>query len=394
MSAASAIVGIGRTEYYQRGRSQGMSANELACEAILNALDDAGLAVEEVDGFALFSGGMDTALLAQTLGIPEVRFSATISGTGGGSAGSVGLAAAAISANVANVVVSVVTVQQAALRMGAALAPRSGAGPYAMSPTAQSDFTVPAGLLSPGQAFSILTSRHMHEFGTTREHFAEVVMSTRSNASRRETALKRTPLSLEEYLSSRMISDPLCLYDYCLESDGAAAVVTTSLKRAQSLRQPPVQILGAAHGGAGSWGQAIGWFNMPGEIFASSGHQAIAKTLYGMAGLAPADVDVALLYDHFSPMVIMQLEDYGFCPRGEGGAYVAEGNIRWPDGSLPVNTHGGNLSEAYILGMTHILEGVEQLRATAVNQVMNAEVALVTGGPAAVPVSALLLGRG
>ena len=130
---------------------------------------------------------------------------------------------------------------------------------------------------------------------------------------------------------------------------------------------------------------------MPDEYFASSGHRPVAKRLYEMAGVTPADVDVALLYDHFTPMVIMQLEDYGFCGIGEGGPFVADGNIRWPDGSLPVNTHGGNLSEAYIIGMTHVKEAVEQLRGTAVNQVDGAEVALVTGGPASIPVSSLLL---
>jgi acetyl-CoA acetyltransferase len=130
---------------------------------------------------------------------------------------------------------------------------------------------------------------------------------------------------------------------------------------------------------------------MPDEYFTSSGHRPVAKRLYEMAGVTPADVDVALLYDHFSPMVIMQLEDYGFCGIGEGGAFVADGNIRWPQGSLPVNTHGGNLSEAYIIGMTHVKEAVEQLRGDAVNQVADAEVALVTGGPESIPVSSLLL---
>ena len=145
-------------------------------------------------------------------------------------------------------------------------------------------------------------------------------------------------------------------------------------------------ILASAHGGIGRWGPAIfNYFQMPDEDFASSGHRPVAKRLYEMAGVGPHDVDVALLYDHFSPMVIMQLEDYGFCPIGEGGPFVADGNIRWPTGTIPVNTHGGNLSEAYIIGMTHVREAVEQLRGTAVNQVEGAEIALVTGGPPALP---------
>jgi acetyl-CoA acetyltransferase len=133
---------------------------------------------------------------------------------------------------------------------------------------------------------------------------------------------------------------------------------------------------------------------MPDDEYASSGHRRVAKRLYQMAGLGPGDVDVALLYDHFSPMVLMQLEDYGFCPVGESGPFVADGNIRYKGGTIPVNTHGGNLSEAYIIGMTHVREGVEQLRGTAVNQVPGAEVVLVTGGPAALPVSSLILKKG
>ena len=189
------------------------------------------------------------------------------------------------------------------------------------------------------------------------------------------------------------ISDPLCLYDYTMESDGAVAVVTTSAARARDLRHPPVYIMASAMGGDGRWGRGIYWMGMPDDIYASAGGEAVARMLYERAGIGPGDVDVALLYDHFTPMVLMQLEDYGFCAKGEGGPFVAEGNLRWPTGSIPVNTHGGNLSEAYIIGMTHVKEAVEQLRGTAVNQVDGAEVALVTGGPSSIPMSAVLLHR-
>jgi acetyl-CoA acetyltransferase len=239
--------------------------------------------------------------------------------------------------------------------------------------------------------FAVLAQRHMHLYGTSRDHFCEVAISTRNNAIRRPTALMKQPLTREDYFGARMISDPLCLYDFCLECDGAVAVVTTSIERAHDLRQPAVPILASANGGHGRWGQAITWMGMPDDEFASSGHRPVAQHLYEMAGATPGDVDVALLYDHFTPMVIMQLEDYGFAPIGEGGRFVADGNIRWPNGSLPVNPHGGNLSEAYIIGMTHVKEAVEQLRGTAVNQVADAEIALVTGGPASIPVSSLLL---
>jgi acetyl-CoA acetyltransferase len=393
----TAIVGVGSTEYYRRGESLPRTPVEMACSAIIAAMDDAGLPLDTLDGFALYSHGADVALIAQTLGLPEVRFTAGLTGGGGGSAGSVGLAASAIVAGQAGVVVSLLSLQQAQRRLGAAFAPQGGSGggggAYGYVPTPEKDFNLPFGLLGPGQAFAMLARRHMHLYGTRREDFAEVAISTRANAIRRPTSLRQEPLTADEYFGARMIADPLGLYDFCMESDGAVAVVVTSAERARHLRHPPIYVLGAAQGGQGRWGQAITWMNMPDEYFASSGHRRVAERLYQAAGVGPGDIDVALLYDHFTPMVVMQLEDYGFCPRGEGGRFVADGNIRWPGGSIPVNTHGGNLSEAYLIGSTHIREGVEQLRGTTVNQVEGAEVALVTGGPAAIPTSGLILGR-
>ncbi|MDQ1455906.1 MAG: hypothetical protein QOH28_1526, partial [Actinomycetota bacterium] len=219
----------------------------------------------------------------------------------------------------------------------------------------------------------------------------EVAITERANAIRRPTSLRQQPLTREEYFAARMISDPLCLFDFCLECDGAVAVLTVSAERAGDLRHRPVYIGASANGGAGRWGQAITWMGMPDEYFTSSGHRTVARRAFEMAGITAADIDVALLYDHFTPMVIMQLEDYGFCPIGEGGPFVADGNIRYGSGTIPVNTHGGNLSEAYIIGMTHVKEAVEQLRGTAINQVEGAEIALVTGGPASIPVSNLIL---
>lgn len=390
----AAVVGVGSTPYYKRGRSLPQTPFELAGKAMLAALDDAGLTVDDVDGLALYSMGLggDTSLFAQVMGIPEVRFTATLTGGGGGSAGSVGLAAAAIHAGMATTVVSLMTLQQAASRFGTSYAPRGRPGAqYSAPPSPEKDFTSPSGLMGPGQMFAVLAMRHMHLYGTQREHFAEVAISTRANAIRRETSIMQTPLTIDDYFDARLIAEPLCLYDFCLECDGAVAVVTTSLERAKDLRHPPVKVTASAHGGMGRWGQAITWMNMPDEYFVSSGHRPVARRLWEMSGMTAADVDVALLYDHFSPMVIMQLEDYGFCPIGEGGPFVADGNIRWGTGSIPVNTHGGNLSEAYIIGMTHVREGVEQIRGTAVNQVPDATVALVTGGPASIPTSSLLL---
>jgi acetyl-CoA acetyltransferase len=245
---------------------------------------------------------------------------------------------------------------------------------------------------------SLLTRRHMYQYGTTRDAFAEIAISTRNNALNRPKARYREPLTREQYFGSRMIADPLCLYDFCMETEGAVAIVTTSLERARDLRQRPVPVVAAAHGGTREWGRGFSWFGMPDdETFASSGHKAVADRLYRRAGVTPQDIDVALIYDHFTPMVLMQLEEYGFCKKGEGGPFVLSGAIRYAaertPGTIPVNTHGGQLSEAYVIGATHIMEGVEQLRGTAINQVAGAELALVTGGPAALPTSGLILGR-
>jgi acetyl-CoA acetyltransferase len=402
MRDQAAVVGIGATPYYKRGQSVPQTQLSMACTAIVGALDDAGLTVADLDGFAIYSNAIEPAQVASVLGMPEVRFAATLTSGGGGSAGSLGLGAAAIHAGMAEVCVSVMTLQQVTRRLGGSTVNGQsmygggggGGNPYGAGGIPPSmAFTASCGLISPGHSFSLLTRRHMHLYGTKREHLAEVAINQRNNAMTRPTSLQRSPLTLEDYFNARMISDPLCLFDYTLETDGAVAAVITSADRARDLRQRPVYIMASANGGMGRWGPAIfSYFQQPDEYFASSGHRPVARRMYEMAGIAPDDVDVALLYDHFSPMVLMQLEDYGFCGIGESGPFVAEGNIRL-GGKIPVNTHGGHLSEAYIIGMTHVREAVEQLRGVAVNQVPGAEIALVTGGPASLPVSGTLLRR-
>ncbi len=397
----TAIVGIGATPYYKRGESLPETQLSMACTAILGALEDAGLTVQDLDGFTIYSSAIDPAQVASVLGVPEVRFAASLTSGGGGCAGSLGLAAAAIHGGMAEVCVTVMPLQQVTRRLGGTqvngismYGGGGGGNPYGGSgipPTMA--FTAGSGLISPGNSFAVLTQRHMHLYGTTREHLAEVAITQRNYAVNRPTAIQRTPLTLDEYFNARMISEPLCLFDYTMETDGAVAAVVTSADRAKDLRQPPVYIMASANGGMGRWGPAIfSYFQAPDEYFASSGHRPVATRMYEMAGIGPDDVDVALLYDHFSPMVLMQLEDYGFCPIGESGPFVSEGNIG-PGGKIPTNTHGGHLSEAYIIGMTHVREAVEQLRGVAVNQVPDAEIALVTGGPAALPVSGTLLRR-
>jgi acetyl-CoA acetyltransferase len=381
----TAIVGIGATPYYKRGASAPQTLIELVCKAILVAVADAGLSVRDIDGFAYFAGGFDTPLLMETLGIPEVRFSASLTGTGGGSAGCIGLAAAAITGGLADIVVCVGANQQLQQRFGTIT---GSAEANALSP-----FYSAAGLAGPGHMFALLARRHMHLYGTTREHFAEVAIRLRQNALTHPDALMRRALTREDYFAAPMIADPHCLFDFCLESDGAIAVIVTSAERARDLRRPPAYVLASAHGGSRDWGRSIYWMNMPDEVFASSGHATVAARLFQMAEVTPADIDCAQIYDHFTSQVIMQLEDYGFCGKGEGGPFVASGAINLRTGSLPLNTDGGQLSCGYVWGMTHVREAVEQIRGTAINQVPDVQLALVTGGPSVVPVSGLILRR-
>jgi acetyl-CoA acetyltransferase len=283
----------------------------------------------------------------------------------------------------ATYVVSVMALQQSRQRLGTVYGDKT--------PDPIDSFTQPAGLVGPGFLLAPLVRRHMHLYGTRREAFAEVVISQRENSINRPQAARRNPLTSEEYFRSPMLADPMCRLDFCLETEGAIAFITTSADRARDLRRKPVYIHATAHGGRREWGRAFSWMGMPDDVYASSGHKPVADRLWQMAGIGPADIDVALLYDNFSPVVVMQLEDYGFCQKGEGGPFVESGAIRYRTGSIPVNTHGGQLSEAYIIGATHVLEAVEQLRGTAINQVSAAEFALVTGGPGAMPVSSLVL---
>ncbi len=358
---------------------------ELAGDAVLAALREAGLSPADVDGFSYFAGGFDSAALMETLGIPKIRFSAGLTGTGGGSAGAVGLAAMAVATGQARCVVVLGGQQQTTTRYGEIAA--------GYEPSAENAFFLSVGLFGPAQMFALLARRHMHLYGTTRAQFAEVALSCRANALRTPGALMTKPLDLDAYFDAPMVADPHCLFDCCLESDGMIACVVTAADRARDLPQRPVLIRASAHGGARDWGRSIYWFNMPDEVFASSGHAPVARDLWCRAGLGPSDIDCVQIYDHFTSQVLMQLEDYGFCARGEAGAFVASGAIR-SDGSLPLNTDGGQLSHGFVWGMTHIREAVLQLRGQAVVQVPDAEVALVTGGPSPPPVSGLILRRG
>jgi acetyl-CoA acetyltransferase len=378
----AAIAGVGATPYYFRGESVPQTLYELIGKAILAALADAGLKITDVDGLAFYASGFEPGLITEMLGIPELNFASTVSAQGGGSAGVLDLASMAIETGRAKTVVCIGACQQSNRRYGLALAN--------LAATPDGVWSRAAGLTGPGQALALIVRRHMHVYGTRRQAFAEVVMSSRLNASTRPGAMRRRPLTLDEYMAAPMLADPLCQLDFCLETDGAVAFVVTSGERARDLAQRPVYIAASAHCGSREWGRSFFWLNMPDAVFSSAGAELVARRLYAQAGVAPQDIDVALFYDHFSPFVILQLEDYGFCLRGEGGPFVESGAIR-QTGSIPVNPHGGHLSEAYVIGMTHIREAVEQLRGQAVNQIAGAQFALVTGGPAPIPMSGAIL---
>jgi acetyl-CoA acetyltransferase len=386
-----AIVGVGVT--YVEPRDPKGNAEDLSILAAKAALDDAGLARDEVRGMTSDLSGAEPSYFAKQMGIPEVSFSASLSSGAGGGPGTLGLAASAIVGGFADVVLSMVAVAVAPKRPGGTSSatralPLGDAGPYGSpsGPMPEDAFTQPSAIVLQAQQAAIIAQRYQHQYGLTREQLAAVVTSQCDNAARRGHGKL---LGMSEYLAAPMLFDPLSVLDCSPELEGsfAVAVILTTLERARDLRQPSVVLAGAAIGGTTSHSTML---QMPDASFASSGHREVALDLWGMTGLAPDAVDVALLYDDFSPMVIMQLEDYGFCPIGEGGAFVAAGHTRL-GAAIPVNTHGGNLSSAYLRGATHVVEAVEQLRGTAANQVPGAEVALVTGAPAAIPMSAAIL---
>jgi len=357
----AAIAGIGQTEYSRRS---GRTVAALACQAIKSALDDAGLPAGDVDGLVRFDADLvGEAALIGSLGLTNVRW---MSHTGyGGSGGNAVIvhAAAAIAAGAADVVVCYRALNG---RSGQ----RFGRRDAAATVSGAEAFQAPWGMLAPVHQFGQFARRHMIEFGTTSEQFGRVAVSARRHASMNPRAVMRQPISLEDHQQSRLIADPLRLLDCCIETDGACAVVVVAAERARGLRQRPVWIRG---GSQGSGSRTDGIVFRDDLATAESVHTA--RDVFRSAGLGPSDVDVVMIYDHFTPFVIFSLEAYGFCLRGEGGRFVESQRIDF-DGDLPVNTHGGNLSEAYLQGLSHVIEGVRQLRGTSSAQVANAEIVL------------------
>lgn len=400
------LVGVGETRYARWGRIGDVSEHELACQAIQRAVADAGLSMRDVDGLASFAEDRNEAVfLAAELGLPVLRFANMVwMPGGGGGCAAVGNAAMAVETGQAEVVVVYRALCQGQFfRFGNPTASEPAPAESPPAPTvrqattpmlASLGFVMPYGLIQAAAAYALPTRRHMHLYGTTSEQLGHIAVTFREHASRNPRAVMGgRPMTLEDHQASPMIADPFRLFDCCLESDGACAVVVTTAERARDLPKRPVEILASEQGAPR--GFAFGHFsnaNIPDSLYATGGCEELARRLFGKAGLGPRDVDVAQIYDHFTGCVLMQLEDFGFCERGEGGRFVESGALSWNGGSLPTNTHGGSLSEAYIHGLNHVVEGVRALRGESTSPVDGAEVCLVTSA-ACVPSSALLLGR-
>lgn len=385
----SAIVGIGHTQYTKRGELAHRGTFSLACEAISAACADAGISPADIDGYSGYAHeAIEPARVASAFGAKRLSYAGMVWGGGGGGVlGAVANAAMAIASGHANYVVVYrsLTMSDASGRFGQLELEKAFTGDL----DEQLTFSGPYGLLSPAQTFALNARRHMFRFGTTIDHFAEIAINARLMAASNPDARFRTPLDLEQHHASRVISDPLRLLDCCMESDGAAAFVVTSADRAQDSATVPVRVRAAAIASDYRYATRL---SVSDDDFASAAQTALATELFGRLGIRPDEIDVALLYDHFTPMVLMSLEDFGFCGKGEAGPFVSDGEIR-STGRLPVNPHGGHLAEVYLHGMNHILEAVRQLRGTSTNQLESVDLALVGGAGGVAPTSGCVLSR-
>ena len=382
----AAIVGIGATEF---SKASGRSELRLAVEAVKAALDDAGLAPRDVDGMSTFTMDHNPEIEVQrSLGGGELTFFSRIHYGGGAACAPILQAAMAVATGVAEVVVCYRAMnERSAYRFGSGV---QGRPPAPTTESAHFGWYAPFGLLTPAAWVAMFAQRYLHEFGATSEAFGHVSVADRRHAATNPAAwFHGQPITLEDHQSSRWIQEPLRLLDCCQESDGAVALVVTSLERARDLRQPPALIRAAAQGSGDDQQMMTSYYRR--DIAGLPEMGLVARQLYETAGIGPGDIQTAILYDHFTPFVLVQLEEFGFCGRGEAKDFVRGGNLEL-GGRLPINTHGGQLGEAYIHGMNGIAEGVRQVRGTSVNQVPGVEHVLVTAGTG-VPTSGLILAR-
>jgi acetyl-CoA acetyltransferase len=381
----AAIVGIGATEF---SKNSGRSELRLAVESVSAALADAGLDPARVNGLVTFMTDTNDEVDVQSnLGIPELRFFCRTPYGGGGGCGTVFLATLAIAAGMADVVVCYRAFnERSGLRYGQA----RERGQAVNTQMIHYSWYQPYGLDTPAGWVAMYARRYMHQYEATSEDFGRVAVASRKHAANNPAAwFYQKPITLEEHQASRLIVDPLHLLDCCQESDGAVALVVASPEVARDLRQPPAMIRAAAQG-SGPDQESMTSYYRP-DITAIPEMNLVGRQLFKIARLTPADIQTAVLYEHFSPSVLTQLEELGFCGRGEAKDFIKDGAIEL-GGRLPINTHGGQLGEAYIHGFNGIAEGVRQIRGTSVNQVSGVEHVLVTSGTA-VPTSGLILGK-
>jgi acetyl-CoA acetyltransferase len=363
-----AITGVGETRYV-RAPGSGKTPIALQLEAALAAINDAGLSPRDIDGIIPFAiGPMVAEDFITNFGITDLSFSALTPLGGASAVAAIQCAAAAIASGICKHVL---------LSLG-----RNGySGTRITSRIAQmpqfrvvGEFEVPIGAIAPAQFYAPMARRHMELFGTSARQLAEIAVTMRRHALLNDNAVMTQPMTIEDHQSSRMISDPLRMLDCSLESDGAACIVLSAADRARDLRKRPVYLMGTGEGHPES-PSAVS--QRPDLL--TLGTAKAARKAFAMAGVTPADIDVAEIYDCFTYIVLCQLEDLGFCAKGEGGAFVENGNIG-VGGALPVNTHGGLLSQAHVGGMNHIVELARQLRGEGGRaQVDGAEIGLVTG---------------
>ena len=366
LNGKGAITGIGETAYL---RASPKSAFALQIEASLTAIADAGLDPKDIDGIIPIGiTGAPAEAFVTNFGIPDLRFSALTPMGGASGIAAVQCAIAAISAGLCN---HVLIPAGRNVSSGARAGVRIHQMPQFHLVT---EFELPQGAVAPAQLYAPMARRHMELYGTTSRQFGEIAVSTRAHALLNGNAVMTKPITLDDHQNSRMISDPFRLLDCSLESDGGAAFVVSATERARDMRQPVVEVLGIAEGHP----------DQPSSItqrgdLTRLGMAKAAPVAFQMAGVSRADIDVAEIYDCFTYIVLCQLEDMGFCKKGEGGPFVEDGKLRL-GGALPANTHGGLLSQAHMLGMNHVVELVRQLRGQGGRaQVDGAEIGLCTG---------------
>jgi acetyl-CoA acetyltransferase len=384
-AGTTAIAGIGATEF---SKESGRSELRLAVESVDAALRDAGIAPSEVDGLVTFSSDTNPEIdIARSLGMGELSFFSRIHYGGGAGCGTIQQAALAVASGVADVVVCYRAFnERSGNRFGTGVQDRM---PAANAETAHFSWYAPVGLLTPAQWVAMGAQRYLHLSGATSEDLGRVAVADRKHAATNPKAwFYEKPITLEDHQNSRWIVEPLHLLDCCQETDGGQALVVTSLDRARDLPGPTVVIEAAAQGSGANQEMMTSYYGD--DLSGLPEMDTVGRQLWETSGLTPADIQTAVIYDHFTPYVLEQLESLGFCGKGEAKDFIANGNIE-VGGGLPVNTHGGQLGEAYLHGMNGIAEGVRQVRGSSVNQVDNVEHVLVTSGTG-VPTSGLILG--